>query len=226
MAKLGPDHLHTLICRSNLGATYLQAGRLCEAIVLFDATLKMCESKLGPGHFVTLWNRGFLATAYEALNRWAEAEALVRDTLARRRKAEKPDSPLVAGDLAQLGRSLLMQSRWAEAEPLLRECLVICEKVLADDWKRYDAMNLLGGALLDQARYAEAEPMVVNGYEGMKERESRVTAPDQFRLREASVRVVRLYEAWGRLNKATEWKARLGMPDLPASVFAHPWPGW
>ena len=72
-----------------------------------------------------------------------------------------------------------MQSRWTEAEPLLRECLAICEKASADDWKRYDAMSLLGGALLGQGRYAEAEPLIVPGYEGMKERESRITVPDQ-----------------------------------------------
>ena len=56
----------------------------------------------------------------------------------------------------------------------------------------------------------------------MKDRESRITAPDRFRLREAAVRVVRLYEAWGKPEQATEWKAKLGMPDLPAEVFARP----
>jgi tetratricopeptide (TPR) repeat protein len=221
-AKLGPDHLHTLICRSNLAASYLQAGRLSEAIALFEATLKLSQSKLGPGHFVTLWDRGFLAAAYEALNRWAEAEALLRDTLARRRKAEKPNSPLVAGDLAQLGRNLLMQSKWAEAEPLLHECLVICEKVSAEDWKRYDAMSLLGESLAGQGRYAESETMVIAGYMGLKERESRLTVPDQFRLREAAVRVVHLYDAWSKPDKAMEWKAKLGMPDFPAQTFARP----
>jgi tetratricopeptide (TPR) repeat protein/tRNA A-37 threonylcarbamoyl transferase component Bud32 len=221
-AKLGPDHPHTLICRGNLAAAYLQAGRLSEAIALFAATLEICESKLGPNDFVTLWNRGILATAYERLGRWSEAEGLLRDTLDRRRKTEKSDSPLLAGDLAQLGRNLLMQSRYAEAESLLRECLVICEKASAEDSKRYDAMSLLGESLAGQGRYVQAEPMVVPGYEGMKERQSRITVPDQFRLREAAERVVRLYQAWGKHEKATEWKARLGMPDLPAEVFARP----
>ncbi len=221
-SKQGPDHPHTLTCGGNLAAAYVQAGRLSEAIALFDAIIKTSESKLGPDYAVTLWNRCFLASAYELLNRWAEAEGLLRDTLARRRKIEKPDSPAVAGDLAQLGRNLLMQARRAEAESLLRESLEICEKALADDWRRYDAMSLLGGALLDQARYAEAEPMVVPGYKGMKERESRLTVPDQVRLREATVRVVRLYEAWGKPDQAKEWKAKLGMPDLPAKVFARP----
>jgi hypothetical protein len=34
--------------------------------------------------------------------------------------------------------------------------------------------------------------------------------------------VVRLYEAWGKTEQATAWKARLGMADLPEDVFARP----
>jgi hypothetical protein len=34
--------------------------------------------------------------------------------------------------------------------------------------------------------------------------------------------VIRLYEACGKLDQAAAWKAELGMPDLPAHVFAGP----
>ncbi|QDV32309.1 serine/threonine-protein kinase [Tautonia plasticadhaerens] len=218
----GPDHLHTLICRSNLAASYLQDGRLPEAVAFCEATLGACEATLGPDHFVTLWNRGNLATAYESLGRWSEAEGLLRDALASRRKTETPDSHLVAGDLAQLGRDLLMQSRWSEAEPILREAMGIAEKAPADDWRRYDAMSLLGGSLAGQGRYADAEPLAVAGYEGMMGRELRLTVPERHRLREAAVRLVRLYEAWGKPEKAAEWEVGLGTADLPADVFAQP----
>jgi FtsP/CotA-like multicopper oxidase with cupredoxin domain len=30
------------------------------------------------------------------------------------------------------------------------------------------------------------------------------------------------YEAWGKPGKAAEWKAKLGLADLPADVFARP----
>ena len=56
----------------------------------------------------------------------------------------------------------------------------------------------------------------------MKARESRITVPDRSRLREAAVRVVRLYEAVGQARAGDGWKAKLGMPDLPADVFARP----
>jgi hypothetical protein len=34
--------------------------------------------------------------------------------------------------------------------------------------------------------------------------------------------VVRLYEAWHQPDRAAAWKARLGLTDLPADVFARP----
>jgi serine/threonine protein kinase len=219
-ATLGPHHQHTLICRGNLAASYLDAGRLTEAIPLFEATIPICESTLGPEFYVTLWNRGLLARAYELLGRWTDSEDLLRQTLIRRRKSEKPDSPLLAGDLAQLGRTLLLRSRNAEAEPLLRESLAICENAHDDDWRRYDAMSLLGGALAGQRRHADAEPLVVAAYKGMKERAARLSAAEKFRLSEAALRVVGLYEAWGKSEQTSHWKAELGMPDLPAQVFA------
>jgi hypothetical protein len=182
----------------------------------------LCKSKLGPDHPLTLRVRTNLAWDYESLDRWAEAEALRRDALARRRKLSRPDSPLLTDDLALLGRNLLKQSRWSEAEPLLREALAIRARAAPDDWPRFDAMSLLGDSLLGQGRLAEAEPLVVAGYEGIKAREPRIAVPDRFRLREAAERVIRLYEAWGKSEQAARWKTKLGMPDLPADVFARP----
>jgi hypothetical protein len=39
------------------------------------------------------------------------------------------------------------------------------------------------------------------------------------RLSEAADRVLRLYEAWGQPEKATEWKLKLGLADLPGDAF-------
>ena len=83
-------------------------------------------------------------------------------------------------------------------------------------------MSLLGGSLSGQGKYAEAEPLILAGYEGMTARQSRITAPDRFRLREAALRVVSLYLSWGQSQKASAWKAKVGMRDLPADVFAVP----
>jgi hypothetical protein len=194
-----------------------------EASALYQATLGRTEAKLGPDHPYTLECRSGLALVYdEHLGRRAAAERLFRDVLARRHKTVKPGSPLLAYDLAQLGRNLLEQGRGSEAEPPLRQCLAIREQATPDEWWRYDAMSLLGGSLLAQGRYAQAEPLVVVGYEKTKAREDRIAVPERRYLLQAAERVIRLYESWGRPDQATTWKAKLGVPDLPADVFARP----
>jgi hypothetical protein len=103
----------------------------------------------------------------------------------------------------------MQQSKWVEAEPIIRGCLKICEAGLPDKWPRFDAQSLLGGCLLGQKTYAEAEPLIVQGYEGLVARQQRIPVPERKRLTEAAERVIRLYAAWGKTDKAAEWRARL-----------------
>ncbi len=221
-AKLGPDHPLTLSSRSSLGAAYLAAGRLSDAIAVLAATLRLREAKLGRDHRQTILSRTALATAYESEGRWAESERLFRDVLASRRKEGRPDSLLLAKALALLGRNLVKQQKWIEAEPLLRESLAIREKSAPDAWIRYQAMSLLGEALLGQGRHSEAEPLIILGYEGIKARESRIGFPERAELPQVAERVVHLYDSWDKPERAAEWKARLGLRDLPADVFRRP----
>ena len=115
--------------------------------------------------------------------------------------------------MAPFGLSLIQQGKWTEAEPVLRECLAIREKSQPDEWTTFNTRSLLGGSLLGQKKYAEAEPLIVSGYEGMKAREARIPAPGKPRLTEAAERVVQLYEAWGKKDKAAEWRAKLARPS-------------
>ena len=221
-AKLGPEHPDTLSSRNGLAVAYRDAGRVGEAIRLHQETLRLREAKLGPDHPDTLNTRSHLAESYEKVGRWSEAESLRRDMLAYRRRVEKPESPPFAGELASLGANLLKQANWSEAEPVLRECLVIRDKVMPDHWLRFNTMSLLGGALLGQGHYAKAEPLIVGGYEGLRARAARIPPQARIRLPEAAERLIRLYEAWGQPAKASAWKARLGLADLPDDVFAPP----
>lgn len=102
-----------------------------------------------------------------------------------------------------LGLCLLKQDKYAEAEPVVRECLAIREKAAPDHWLRYNAMSMLGEALAGQKKYAEAEPLLLEGYEKM-----RPPKPVAFRKREALERIVKLYEAWGKPQRAAEWRKR------------------
>ena len=67
-------------------------------------------------------------------------------------------------------------------------------------------MSILGEALLDQKKFAEAEPLLLSGYEGMKQREDTIPSQEKPRLTKALERLVKLYEAWGKKDKAMKWR--------------------
>ena len=74
---LGPDHPHTLSSRNNLAGASRSAGRLDEAIDLFERNLAEALRVLGPGHPDTSLFRNNLVTAYRAVGRDEDAAALL-----------------------------------------------------------------------------------------------------------------------------------------------------
>src|SRR5262249_54698163 len=96
-----------------------------------------------------------------------------------------------------------------EAEALLRESLAIREQKLPDSWQRFNNMSQLGGALLGQHKYPSAEPLLLEGYEGMKQREGKIYSQGKIRLPEAIQRLVQLYETTQQTEKARAWREKL-----------------
>ena len=106
------------------------------------------------------------------------------------------------------GLYLLREKKGADAEPMLRDCLAVRAKKEPDAWTTFNARSLLGESLLIQKKYAEAEPLLVQGYEGMKQREAKMPAQSRQFLTEAVERLVQLYEATGQNAKAAEWRKK------------------
>ena len=152
---------------NNLATAYRDAGRLNDAVLLFEETLKLQKAKLGPDHPGTLNTMNNLAGTY------------------------------------------LNAQRWAEALTTARECLELRAKKMPDDWQRFHTMSQLGAAQTGQTKYAEAEPMLLQGYDGLKAREAKIPAMRKKNLAEAAARIVPFYEAWGKKDKADEWRAKL-----------------
>jgi tetratricopeptide (TPR) repeat protein len=116
-----------------------------------------------------------LARLLRTQHKSAEAETMLQEALATQRKLLGNDNPDVALSLEQLAGSLGDQGRLAEAEAPLRECLSIREKRLPDDWLTSAARSALGENLMARKQYAEAEPLLISGYNGLREREARIT---------------------------------------------------
>jgi pentatricopeptide repeat protein len=208
-AKLGPDHPETLVTQSSLGAAYQDAGQLERAIALHNQTLAAQQATLGADHPDVLITLNHLARASDQAGEGASAEARFGDVLKRRRASLGPEHPDVAATLFDLGENLVRRSKSSDAEPLLRECLAIYEKKLPQHWRRFEVQNLLGASLLAQGKYADAEPQLIASYTELKARERALAPRSKSRLAEAGDRLVRLYEAWDKPEKARMWRAKL-----------------
>jgi hypothetical protein len=202
--KLGELHPDTLKMLASLGVNYRDTGRLAEAIPLLEQAYRE-----GRKHASLDWVGAELLTAYIRAGKSAEASALLKDNLEAARKALPADSSRLAKALAQNGSALLELKAWADAEPVLRECLLIREKKEPDAWTTFNSKSMLGGALLGQKKYAEAEPLLLQGYEGMKQRESKIPKAGKNLMSEALERLVQLYDATGKKEEAAKWRTEL-----------------
>ncbi|WP_165230636.1 WD40 repeat domain-containing serine/threonine protein kinase [Aquisphaera insulae] len=210
--KLDPDDPEMLE-GIHLRAHQLAPSKPSEAEPLFRRALKAYRRLQGPDGSLTLDLTRDLTALLNQSGRGAEAEPLLRDALEQLRKQSGPDEFRMAGILAPLGQSLIQQGKWTEAEPLLRECLVVRENLQPDEWTTFATRSHLGQALLGQNKYAESEPLIISGYEGMKAREARIPPQNKQGLGEAAERIVKLYDAWGKPDKAADWRARLARPN-------------
>jgi eukaryotic-like serine/threonine-protein kinase len=124
-------------------------------------------------------------------------------------KKARTTSRALAGELTELGVQLLKQEKHAEAERILRECLAVLQEKQADAWTTFRIRSLLGTALLGQRKYADAEPLLLQGYQGMKQREARIPSNGKELLKEALEHLVQLYDAWGKPDQAAKWRKEL-----------------
>ena len=90
---LGPDHPDTLASRNNLAGAYESAGRLDEAITLYEQVLDDRTHIFGPDHPDTLASRNNLAYTYRSAGRLDEAITRFEEVLADHLRVLGPDHP-------------------------------------------------------------------------------------------------------------------------------------
>jgi tetratricopeptide (TPR) repeat protein len=206
--KFGEDNPSTGQTLSNLATVYLIEGKPAQAEPLLLTALEGARHTLGEEHPQTVRTTLNLAgLAYRFQGKHAQAEPLLRKCLEIQRRHPNKDQPAQA--LSALANNLLDQQQYAEAELLLRECLSLRNKNQPQEWTAFNDQSLLGGVLLGQKRYAEAEPLLLQGHMGLKKQEAKIPPLAKFRLTESLDRLVQLYDAWGKEDKAAEWRKRL-----------------
>jgi serine/threonine protein kinase/tetratricopeptide (TPR) repeat protein len=205
---LGPDHFRTLSRISELAVLLHARSNWAETESLFREAVEGQRKALPPEHAdraVTL-----CAWANYLLDKGdgAEAERALRQALQIQRSETLgliPEHADIGQTLAALGWALTQQSRGNEGEPLLRQGLDICRKALpAGDRKTAHVESLLGWCLTGLGQYQEAEPFLLSGYQAL---ETAPGAPPP-RRQQALDRIVELYEAWGKPDRAAAWRAK------------------
>jgi serine/threonine protein kinase/Tfp pilus assembly protein PilF len=215
-AKLGPDHPHTLAAMNNLALTYNDAGQPDKAVPLLQQTLAKSTAKLGLDHPDTLASMSNLALAYRDAGQLEKALPLFEQALAKRREKLGPDHPYTLNSMNHLAAAYREQGDFAKAEQILRECLTRRRQKQPHAWATFNTQAQLGASLLGRKRYAEAEPLLLQGYEGMKQRETKIPASAKKYLTAALDRLVQLYDAWGKPDEANKWRAeRAKLPKPP-----------
>ena len=130
---LGDDHPQTLASRNNLASAYQQAGRLDEAIPLFEQVLADMRRVLGDNHPDTLTSRNNLAGAYYSAGRLDEAIPLFEQVAADSTRILGDDHPQTLTSRNNLAYAYQAAGRLDEAIPLYEQVLADRMRVLGDN---------------------------------------------------------------------------------------------
>jgi tetratricopeptide (TPR) repeat protein/tRNA A-37 threonylcarbamoyl transferase component Bud32 len=206
---LGSEHRSTLLTAQNLALTYSAQRKYSEAEALFRQNVQTARRVLGPEHPLTLAFQGDLGDMYQRQGKFQLAGSHAAQVLAGRRRALGSNNTNTMSSAMLLSLAYISQGLFDAAEPLAREALDFGRKQQPKEWETFFAESLVGASLAGQKKYAEAEPLLVEGYTGMIGRKMDASASAVYYFDRAGEWVVKLYQAWGRPDKATEWRRKL-----------------
>ncbi len=203
-ASLGDAHPHVATTLNNLGTLLQARGDLDGAEALLRESLAIRRKALGEEHPDVAQSLNNLGMLLDEKGDHESAESLHREALAMNRKLLGDEHPDVAIDLLNLARAIQAQGEFEKAEPLYLEALAMERKRLGAQHPLLSAtLSNYGGCLTGMRRYRDAEEKLLEAF-GMAKA---LLGEQHERTRQTAERLVRLYEAWGKPDKAAEYEA-------------------
>jgi len=202
---LGKEHRTTLLSMNILALIRKSQADYDEAEQLFRKILETSRKTFGQTDMITLLAVGNLAAALKGAGRYEEAEPLYLEAIEFRRQVLGEDHPYAIDSLRGLGLLRAEQGRYEEAEKLLTESLERRRRVQGHEHvQTIHNMVRLGWVYTEQQRYGEAEELLIEAFK----LSHRVLGPlDQITI-ESIGKIVDLYEAWDKPEKAKEWRGK------------------
>ena len=213
----GEDHPNTSTTLHDLTLITATRGENRAAETSFRRVLATERATLGDRHPVVATTLNALSHVLIAQQRLDEAASSLEEALDIARAALGTEHQLVAIYSLNLGSVQFARHKAAEAEPLLREGLRIRAQapeivpgrrrtLLDDDWSLGATKSLLGATLVSLERYHEAETVLLDARTDLASNGS----PQGAELRTTLTRLVQLYVAWGKQDRAKSYRALLG----------------
>jgi eukaryotic-like serine/threonine-protein kinase len=185
---------------------YANERNYAAAEPLFREAIELNRKLLGDEHPEVSTTMNNLALLLRDQGRYDESELLFRKALAIQIKVYGEEHPRLAVTFTNLASLLQRKGDYAGAEPLYRRALVLNRKAFPeDDWQVATVSSLLGGCLVAERRYAAAEPLLLESYPIIKS----AFGDSHKRTQVAARRIVDLYNAWGKPEKAQPYAAVL-----------------
>ena len=196
---LGADHPETLTSRNNLANAYQDAGRLNEAIALYEQALTDSTHILGPNHLYTLAAQSNLANAYRDSGRLDKAIELLQQSLTDRTRIlglEHPDTLLSRSNLAG---AYLESGRLDKAIELLQQTLTDSTRILGPSHPNtLISRNNLANAYQATGRLDDA---IYLHHQNLDDR-TRILGPDHPSTLASRNNLAYAYQDVGRLDEA------------------------
>ena len=227
--SFGNEHPRLAEALLTLASVVGHLGRPAEAEMIHSEVLEMRKKLLGHEHPDVAESYLHLAQSLQDQNKLAESESQFREALRLDRKFLGQDHPDLASTIFNLSVVLQRQGNFTEAAKMLRDCMATAqlEPGANQGRKTGEGLSRLGNALqrvavtgpalspaARQAKFEEAERLMLEGNNVLQLLDN----VDLNYKRAAQVRLVQLYEAWGKADLAAEWKQKLATLNLRAAA--------
>ena len=199
---LGEEHPSTIQFLADLAFLYFRQGRIDEAGALRAKAIEMMRRFYGDENPITLRAMHDLGELYLNFGRDVEAETLLSKALEGRRRVlgeEHPDTQ------ASMGVVYFKRGQYDKAEPLLVKELENERRIEGREIPPLISMYNLALVHHRQGDYDKAEPLLVE----LLESSQHVLSEGHPHTAAAMNELIKLYEDWGKPQKAEEWRAKL-----------------
>ena len=199
---------------SHLAQVRLRQGDVSGARHLIDRAVKISSRILGEEHPHTLNRMSVLADVLGMQDELLAAEAQYKCILEIAQSKPRNETPLTIYYKRGLALVQMELEKFTEAESLLGNAVRLADKILPEEsLDRVSYHKDYGRCLFFMERFVDAEEHLTKAFEGYRT----TVSIDHAFTQDSLQLLIELYDAWGKPEKAAEYRALLAGETEPLS---------